>query len=336
MSSDKLYRNPAWISLRPGLPRARPADGEIAGRLIAALGMPGDIFALRYDERDSSHFFAAVRGERLFLKLVPASRGESLLQADAIAAWLAERGLDTVTAFEGFPRRFDEHTWLFSYPYHDARRLAPVASQLARLGQTLARLHRALAAHPLRGTWQQSTHARLRNLVDIRNQIAGGLLAAGPYPAEVARLAADETLDFVRADLASTPLHGDLNAGNVLYHHARVLLLDFEDVFHSVLPPLFELALAAERFVLVAVDDHQLARRLIGHLLAAYRAAGGDIAIADGDELFSAVRSLSLRSLCVLADCQRNGVAIDAAEWRKFLDLAQLASRRRGVLAMAA
>lgn len=328
MSSDKLYRNPAWTSLAPGLPDEAPADDALARQIGAVLGSEGVLHALQYGGRPSGHFrFDALDGRRTFLKLVPEERCRTLRQADAVADWLGRRGVAAIGPVRGFPRRLASGQWLFAYPYHDGRRFAAEADDVRRLGEALARLHRALADHPQRAAWDRATRRRLAGLQELRGRLASGRLSAGPCPDELAALAADAELDFVRPDLPRTPLHGDLNAGNVLCDRAtgRPVLLDFEDVFHSVLPPLFELALAAQRFVLVPVAGRRPGEALVAQLLHAYEAAlGRDAGVCPAD-LPAAMRSLSLRSLCVLADCQQRGIAIDESEWRKFFYLAALA-----------
>ena len=118
----------------------------------------------------------------------------------------------------------------------------------------------------------------------------------------------------------------EVNAG-------EAVLLDFEDVFHSVLPPAFELLLMIERFVLVPIPADDAAVRLARSLLSGYRPDSSGASLDLGGRRPSDVlRSLSLRSLCVLALGERSGVMIASDEWRKFFALEQSAQQRAAAL----
>jgi Ser/Thr protein kinase RdoA (MazF antagonist) len=334
MSSSALYRNPTWISLFPRTPDAVPAPRAAVERLSPHLPGPGTLRRLDYEGRPGTHYvFEPACGEKLFLKLVADGSAERQAEADAVAAWLAERGVSCVGPAAGFPRRLDDATWLFGYPYRDCEPLEPNPSNVARLGRELAKLHRALAGYPARRAWEAATDRRLAHLVEVRRAWARGELRLGPRPAALTELARDESLDFVRADLEATPLHGDLNAGNLRrLVDGRPLLLDFEDTFHSVLPCVFELGLVFERIVLVAVEDDRRAAGMLWGLVESYRRAGG-VLPAEGSEAGEIdwpriLRSLALRSLCVITSCELAGVAIDAGEWHKFFKLAAAAANR--------
>jgi hypothetical protein len=337
MSSSALYRNPTWISLFPRTPTPAAAPRELAERLAPHLPGPGTLERLDYAGRPSSHLvFAGENGERLFLKLVGEGSAERQREADAVSAWLAGRGVSCVEPTAGFPREIGDGLRLFAYPFLECEPIPPDADDLARLGAELAKLHAALARHPARPAWEASTRTRLEHLADIRRAWARGELSLGPRPDDLVTLARDASLDFVRSDLPATPLHGDLNAGNLRrLADGRPLLLDFEDTFHSVLPCPFEIGLVFERIVLVAVDDDAKAARLGRVLVNAYRRAGGELpsSIVDRQRI---VRSLALRSLCVISSCELAGVSIDAGEWLKFFHLAEAAAERPAAFASVA
>jgi len=273
----------------------------------------------------------------LFLKLVGEGSADRQREADEISAWLATRGVSCVAPAAGFPRPLEGDTWLFAYPYYDCEPLTPDAADVARLGEELAELHGALARHPARAVWETATRVRLAHLEEIRRGWASGTYRLGPRPDDLAALARDLTLDFVRCDLPATTLHGDLNAGNLRkLPDGRPLLLDFEDAFHSVLPCPFELGLVFERIVLVAVDDDLEAARLGSVLVEAYRRSGGVLPAASVVDWARIVRSLALRSLCVITSCELAGVPIDAGEWLKFFRLVEAATARSAAFAWAA
>jgi hypothetical protein len=347
MSSSALYRNPTWISLFPRKPTPVPAPREARERLMRLLPGPGTLARLDYEGRAGTHFVfegaqrggeaqtvgAGGNGERLFLKLVGEAAVERQVEADAISAWLAGQGVSCVTPTAGFPKNLENGRRLFAYPYLECEPLEACDGDVARLGRELAGLHEALRRHPSRPAWEDATRARLTHLVEIRRGWAAGAYRLGPRPDELTEMARDTRLDFERSDLEATPLHGDLNAGNLRrLGCGRPLLLDFEDTFHSVLPCPFELGLVFERIVLVAADDDREAARLLGVLLGAYRNSGGRIPPAV--DWRGIVRSLSLRSLCVITSCELAGVAIDAGEWLKFFQLAEAAAARPAAFAV--
>ena len=336
MSSSALYRNPTWISLFPRTPTPAAAPRELVDRVAPHLPGPGTLERLEYAGRPSSHLvFAGENGERLFLKLVGEGSAERQCEADGVSAWLARQDVSCVEPTAGFPREIGGRLRLFAYPFLECEPIPPQADDLTRLGAELAQLHAALARHPARSAWEASTRARLEHLTDIRGAWARGELSLGPRPDDLVELARDTSLDFVRSDLPATPLHGDLNAGNLRrLADGRPLLLDFEDAFHSVLPCPFELGLVFERIVLVAVDNDREAGRLLDVLIDAYRRAGGVVpATVDWRRI---VRSLALRSLCVITSCELAGVSIDAGEWLKFFHLAEAAAKRPAAFASVA
>lgn len=307
---------------------------EEAG-LLEELRLVGHLTGLRVGQLALSHFrLDGAEAKPIFIKLVDAAHRDSTERAEAIAKWLAELKIDVAAPIEGFPRVLADGRIAVAAPFVDGRRLRAEPDDLAALGRTVAELHAALAAHPGRDAWRRSSEQRLAHLAGVRQDIVAGRLSGGPKPAMLRRLASDDTLDFTGRGLAATPLHGDLNPGNVLLDHdsRRVLLLDFEDVFHSVLPPVFELALMVERFVLVPVPDDHVAEPCAQILLKSYRAAAGGAPLAAGAGASRILRSLALRSLCTLASGERDGMSVDADEWHKFFVLEEQACRRSALI----
>lgn len=265
----------------------------------------------------------------VFVKIVEAHRKTSLQRAEALAAWLGERGLFVPTALPGFPRWLDDGSGIVALTYVTGRRLEPNDVDLALLGTSLARLHAALATHPARDEWLARTHTRLSGLIETRSALASGTQQAGPDPRLLQQIAADSALDFILPELPAMPLHGDLNSGNLLVADGAVMFMDFEDVHYSVLPVEFELALALERFVLIAGEGDVI--QAGRSFLRAYGNAANWSPLRALD--YGAVlRSVSLRSLCVLAAAEAEGAATSPAEWAKFFYLEQMTRERPEVI----
>jgi Ser/Thr protein kinase RdoA (MazF antagonist) len=334
MSSISLVRPPSWPGASPGLPQPVPLEPDAAAAIRAAFGLEGAVFALRHGGASLPLFrLEPPDGPPLFLKLVEPSRRAAAERAEAVARDLAAAGLAVPAAIAGFPRTLADGRLAVALPWVDGRRLRAEPDDLAALGRAVGALHRALAVHPDRHAWQAATDRRLAELAAVRADLAAGRLEAGPDPAALRRLAADPALDFAPAGLPRTPLHGDLNPGNVLVDPAgAVVLLDFEDVFHSVLPPRFELVLLIERHILLPVADDGAAAALIRALLAGYAAGGGPDGLLPVERPADVLRSLALRALCVLALGARSGLDGGASEWGKFLFLEERARARAGLL----
>jgi Ser/Thr protein kinase RdoA (MazF antagonist) len=297
------------------------------------LGRSGALLALKDDaENGSLYRYDADDGERLFLKIVPASRLKSLKAGEDVARWLSTRGIQAVAAHEGCPISLEEGTWLFSYPFMDGEMISSSITDLEQLGRDVANLHLALGNHPDIDAWGAATKGRLEGLLDVREALAKGELSAGPDPDRLAAMARHPDCDFTPGDRSATPLHGDLNLGNLLKRpDGTILFLDFEDTAHSVLPPEFELGLIVERFVLINEPDDKKAQPCVRKLFGGYISAGGVL----GDDAIRAMpqtlRSLAFRNMCGLAWGERMGLERDQQEWQKFFKLFDLSKARRAV-----
>lgn len=320
MSKPERYRPPAWVGLTP-TPRVYvPATPDLAREVAAALGRKGTVWRLENAGGDSSIFLKmdADDGCVRFVKVVTAERTPELLAAEALARWLHEEGVRVVaaesTADLGEGRR------LWSYPYHCGRPPKACVEDIVAIGSELGRLHRALHRHPSLPKWQERTAARLTRLSMVRMVLADGTLAAGPEPALLQRIAFDQNIDFLpnRFEPAERclALHGDLNRFNMLIDGQGCTFLDFEDVSHSVLPAIFDLATVVERVVMVDAEPSSVLP-LAGLLFDSYAAAAGCRPALK--QVPDALRGLALRALCTLAEIDPAGR--DDKEWRKFFRL---------------
>lgn len=336
MSSVELIKAPAWQGLTPGLPETvevSPADGK---RILDLVGLSGRLTGLRLGERDIAHYrLQPPAGAALFFKIVEPAQRVSAERAEAIAGWLAGQGVAVAAPLEGYPRALSGGRLAVVSAFIDGRRIRADVADLTALGVSVAHLHRALAAHPDRPGWVRATRTRLNELKRVRAGLATGLLSTGPQPDQLRALAADIAVEFDPADLPSVPQHGDLNPGNVLLESrsGRPILLDFEDVFHGVLPPIFELLLMVERFVLVRIENDDEAIALGRALLNAYRGATENALALSTHSPSDLLRSLALRSLCVLALGEASKIMTADDEWNKFFELDRQARRRTNVLA---
>lgn len=320
---------PAWAGLSARTMSYVDAPVALTQQITTALGQHGRLQVVANAGSAGTTFmrFEPLQGEALFLKLMPASRTASLVEAEAVAQWLQRSGVPVVVA-SGPPRPLGERM-LWVAPFYSGRLAQPSLADMMMIGRGLGQLHHSLSTHPQKGTWLQRTDQRLAWLNTVRQALSCGALRAGPEPTWLRRYSRDVSLSFDcqprGLDDLRTPLHGDLNLFNLLMDGAGCQFMDFEDVVHSVLHPVFDLATVYERVVLVhAQDGDRLV--LLEALLAAYEQATGrrinPAAIPD------ALRGLALRALCTLAGFDPAGE--DETEWRKFFHLMELADASLG------
>jgi len=128
---------------------------------------------------------------------------------------------------------------------------------------------------------------------------------------------------------AAQMIHGDCNYTNVLIERssARLTLIDFEESRAAWLHPAFDVAKTIERFVLVSSTDDAPSRAAA--LLHGYRDGGGRLPACD---LRRVLVESNDRALMIMSDKTREGLALPAAEWHKFISLKVLANRHAPLL----
>lgn len=319
------HRPPAWAGLTAQAPTLVEADPGLAQQVVAALGVDGAVRQIANAGGGGSVFlkFEPKQGPPLFLKLIGEHRADELADAELVAQWLKSGGVNVVTASRN--TKLDDGRALWAYAFHHGRPPLPTVPDLSVIGAELGRLHQRLARHPSTAQWRLRTDKRLSRLSEIRESLATGALQAGPAPARLMGLARDPAIEFHperdRHGAGRVPLHGDLNLFNLLIEDDRCTFLDFEDVCHSVLPAVVDLATVYERVVLVNPQAGDNQARLSA-LLGAYEASTGTN--IDAHSIPATLRGLALRALCTLADI--DPCARDEQEWNKFFHLLDLAA----------
>lgn len=330
MSSKILIREPAWTGLSPSLPEWEPAERSDADFLCRVTGLSGRVFAMKFGAIVSLSMFRLETecSGPLLVKLIEPKRQETIRRAEQVASWLLAKGIQVASVLKCYPKLLSDGRLLVVMPFLAGRRVEATGPDLHDLGKAIAKLHQALAKNPDRKSWTRATLDRLSELQAIRTRVASGCESFGPDPAYLATLAADGTADFVMKSLPTRPLHGDFNPGNILIVGDSVTLLDFEDVLHSDLPPVFELVLVIERFVLIHCANDGLAVELGRTFLSGYTAVMGSTTGPLQTDPALVLRSLALRSLMTLSLGANSGITISDAEWGKFFDLEHQARSR--------
>jgi Ser/Thr protein kinase RdoA (MazF antagonist) len=325
----ETYHPPATTALVPGPLRFVAAPAAVAAAIVRALGVVGRVEEISGGA--ATRFFRVLpeSGRALFVKRVAPANLESQQRSDALARWLANRGVRTLPSVQHIALGGSGDV-LFVYPWLDWRAVRATEADLVGLGNALAGLHAALENHPDTGAWRGNTDRRLARLSRIRDDIAKGRLVPRLHGATLARLCRRPDSDFTATE-GRRPLHGDLHLFNVLIPAEATggpVFIDFEDAKHSVLPTRFELGLVVERAILNQEADDTRAAALAGVFVDRY--FGDDPAETRElkRQMTETLRALSLRSLCVIVDSEANGIAVESAEWDKFIRLFAQAERR--------
>ena len=113
--------------------------------------------------------------------------------------------------------------------------------------------------------------------------------------------------------------------------NSEVTVVDFEDVFHSVFPVVFDLAVVIQRVFLMQEQDDEVLTHLVNHFIASYGIQNETDLPRIKRLTPDVLRGLALRAFCVSADCVRLGIEVPDQEWEKFLFLFRQIERRQHV-----
>jgi Ser/Thr protein kinase RdoA (MazF antagonist) len=319
-SVQSFMRHPSWDVIIPGLPTLRKVDHIEEDFIKDLIGLNGDFYYLDFGKGSVGMYLIRSDSGDFFVKILSKATKNDLY-AEGLASWLSKKSKLAVSCIEGYPRKLKTGELLIIQPYCHGFRVSPSTSEMRKLGGSLAELHGLLASHPDRSTWQENTDRRLSQINSMRRDLAEGRIRAGPNPALLASIAADKTIIFSDSETTQTPLHGDLNPGNILIKEGNPIFIDFEDVFHSVLNPCFELALIIERCVMsqpISTEDCIAASKA---LLNEYQNSSGNFKLLKNMKPVNLPRSLALRSMCILALAEQEGFQVLTSEWKKFYKL---------------
>lgn len=324
---------PAFTSLLPQFPELLPADPLIAeivasycGRSVSVqtLGLGSGSLEGRYVVR------AADSGQFFFLKIFPDSILELQLHSNRVARYLAKYHVPVVQALEAEPRPVSPGYFGMLFPFLDARFSCLSAKELGNLGRSLARMHTALASYPDHGAVESAGAQMDARLLDIARSIREGWFPSHDAEDIAKRAAKEYCLADFRILKEPQMVHGDCNYTNVLFDRwsDAEYIIDFEESYYSWLSPLFDIGKVIERFILVAPE--QDAAGLATALFSGYVEGGGELPA--NTDYVRLLRESNLRSVLILCDKIREGLAIPSAELEKFKSLDRMACQRSSFL----
>ncbi len=330
---------PAWVSLTDVcLPKFVPATQEEIDALQEVLGDGLGIERMELGGRHL-HMYRVKNysmGGELLIKWLPSERYDEARETYELSYWLSERGFSTpYPILEPCQLNLYRGGLIYGISYHRHRLLRPTPEDMQALAISLVQIHDILPRHEKYGQWRQNTEKRLSLLASIRNDLANGKLRSGPDPDRLREIASDKRLDFIRNDMSRQSLHGDLNFRNAFVPllegdqvNSSIMVLDFEDVKHSVLPVVFELALVIERFIMVHALKNEKIITLARIFLSNYKERCIHRMDLEAVDWVNVIQSLNLRSLCVLSLIESQGGIIPSGEWYKFFYLFDIAERQ--------
>ena len=306
-----------WPALAPLAPLPEAVAALVRARRGRAL-LPGP----------PASWVVELEAHDVLVRVVSAERAARIVRGDRIARHAAALDVAVSTLRPGWPQAISPASSVTAHEYVAGRFARAEVADLRALGAALRGLHEALRALPSADRVRSGAEARWAMLSARAARLAAGE-EAGPWPERVTRLVRQwgATLDVDDAD--AQPLHGDINAGNVIFPpQGAPVLIDFEDAPTTWLSPAADLAAAVERFAMRSQQSRHV-EQLVAALVAGY-----DKDLAEGTMTRHLARR-GVQALCVLAEAEAAGARPAAEEWDKILVLLEDVERRHDLVAQA-
>lgn len=322
---------PAFTSLMPAMPAPEPVSPALARAVSEYCGFPVEVQSLGAAGPTPEGRYLLHRrddGTPLFLKIFDARIVALQQHSNRVATYLAGHGVPVVLSLPGEPRPFAAGYYGELFPYLDTRFSNGSEAELAELGRILAAVHRALKTYQAAEITSAAAEMHQR-LMRAAGEIRAGWVPHADAAAELCAAADGYAAGPLSIHDAAQMIHGDCNYTNVLVERStgRLTLIDFEESRAGWLHPAFDVAKAIERFVMVATTGD--AAKRAAALLGGYRDHGGRLPACD---LRRVLVESNDRALMIMADKTREGLALPAAEWHKFISLKALAERHAPLL----
>lgn len=330
-------RPPARPGFTPDPLEWQPASPGL-DLLLERLGVgPAPLAQAVFDSNgEAAYLRLAGPSQPLFIKLVLDSERAKETETFALARDLATLGVPTPSPM--WRKITETGVTAFGYAWIEGPHPSGPNLDFHAMGQAIARLHRALSKVPGKEDIEQRTLERMETLTRaVKTSI---VFSAGPLN-EWHSLASRYLDAFTATTPAmlseATPIHGDLNPGNMLVSCDDIVFLDLEDATHSALWPGLDLAKIAERLVLPQIEAFGLdwAEKSIRTLLTGYRSEG--MQLPNGERLTLSEALLWHTGLAVsILATQSFTTGVIESELRKFSYLTGLIDQHRKLLDSAA
>jgi|GEM_PF-6063761 Ser/Thr protein kinase RdoA (MazF antagonist) len=294
-----------------------------------------------------AEFTASGREQKLFVRIAsPWPPAKSRMMASA-SVYLASKGIgceewlprtDGKGPFIIDMRTFNAPVQFSAARFMELRMIGCGKRELRELGIQIGRLHRYLRKIPIAGTIKRRSALRSRQLSGVLSRLkragdTGSLKDSFPGRAAwmrnnsafMERLSGDYRPGFrLYRDLRCQPVHGDLNAGNVMYSGRGIVFLDLEEMDHSYLPALADIAMAAERFIVFDEPDGKVLQERMSAFISGYtKEAGSPFSrkgVTPAGQVAAMIRQLDYHAICVLLSMEENERRVfPEEEWDKFV-----------------
>ncbi len=330
--TDRTFHTgpPAFTSLLPEVPAEHDVSQDLSTRIAAYCGCHGSVRSLgTCGEMDEGRFVVRCDGRPpLFLKVFDARILELQLHSNRVAAHLAPHQVPVVLPLPGEPRPFGTGHYAALFPFVDARFSHCDEDELSEIGSVLARMHGALAGYEAGETRNAAAQMHAR-LVGAAEAVLAGWVPNAECAAALTEAARAYRSGSFAIHQSPQTIHGDCNYTNILFGPAGAIrVIDFEESRAAWLNPAFDVAKVIERFVLVPAKAN--ARAVASAFIRAYRRVAGPLQAPL--DLGQILVESNNRALMILADKQRDGLSLPAAEWRKFVQLRALAGQQLELL----
>jgi hypothetical protein len=334
-----LPRKPAHVLLRYMLPKLEVAPPEIAEQLCRAIRLTCDkvwvyrtdfVFPLGYYLIDFSNGSSST-----FIKIISKQHVDQQVEADIIAKYLSDEGVNANCLLPEYPKYFDENHLVLGYPYIRGRYAEQKKEDLAQVGATLARMHKAFAKMPNNEAIKNASLDRLSLLQSRQKHIVEGRCAINKKLGRLSKLLLEAgQKNFCLPEEPCQVLHGDFHHGNLFFpvDSPSPVILDLEDSLISWGPIRWDIALALERFAISGAINDQQALLLSQALLDAYLEYGGENPFKRSGDLAKALLWLSLRNLVLLEEAEAMGKPLPESEKTKFYQLIDQVAKKNTLL----
>lgn len=275
-------------------------------------------------------YFDKTSNADVFLKLIAAGEGEIQERATRLVCWLTENGVNAIKTRKIITS--NSYTLCIS-AFHDLRPPRLDATDMKKMGEALANLHKTMPDYP--GIKRAVKDGKVR-LEMLENRLSHVLDTPSNYPsgADIIPHLSSKLEQPFRPSSRASAVHGDLNIGNLAFdvQDGSFIFLDFEDALALWLPQETDLAMMLQRAVLEQ-KGNEADQITCGRLLIdTYHQANGPACFQNETELGQHITWLILRSLTMLCEMHARGEKIAEGEWQKFNTLTANLKRHAPVL----
>jgi thiamine kinase-like enzyme len=321
LDKPMIVKNPAWSSLAPKLPQFRLADSTTSAYFEHQLKMNGQLFKVEFDQKSTRAYLFenSENKNKYFIKKISVETQRSHQDCEHLTQWVSSQSYIVNTSISHFFNK-EDLAFYYIYPYIQGTRIIANAEHIIYLGTALAKLHTKLKNYPHLQQINQNTIQKIKILGELRREILNDQHVQIPHVSFVKKLAKDYNYECINYE-NSQVIHGDLNAGNLLFAYNSICFFDFEDALHSFLPITFDILFLMERIIFNQILSDSERLNLGRILLKSYKDAGGTYKYQENDEC--CLTLMSLRAFCLLTIKMDYGHKVLHSEWDKFFELSQ-------------